>query len=112
MPFPDAQLKDEKSIFLLPFPCSPRSPGRHQGHLSGRAHHPCLVAGPPRRQREDRHVLRLHEDHGEREAVRAEVRGLPAPQPLLRPGTEPEPAVQVRPSVVGTRAFLRTNFNV
>ena len=84
-------------VWITLYPFSPRSSGRHQGHLRGRAHHPRLVAGAPRRQRQDRHVLRLHEDHGERQAVHAKVRGLPAAQPLLRPGTEPEPTLQGRP---------------
>ena len=92
----------------LTFPHSARSPVGHQGHLRGRAHHPRLVAGSPRHQRQDRHVLCLHEDHGEREAVHAKVRGLPAAQPLLRPGPQPEPTLQGRP----VDPFRLLEFNV
>ena len=65
------------------------------------------MAPAARRQRQGDAVLGLHEDDGERQAVHAEVRGLPAAQTLLRPGTQPEPTVQGRPVMNELLIWLR-----
>ena len=68
---------------------SPDLSGGHQGHRDRPEHGAHLVDAAEEAERGDHALLGLHEDHGERPAVHAALRGLPAKHAVLRARTQP-----------------------